>query len=73
MEKTLEKFNQTLRIYSPRNKRTVLLQHILLYWKELSDVSGVEPSFSDTVTLKRELLKKIENEVFPLHENLLLS
>ena len=64
MEKTLKKFNQTLRIYSPRNKRTALLQHILLYWQELSDVTGVEQSFSDTVSLKRELLKKIENEFF---------
>ena len=46
-----------------RNKEVFLLHHILGYLKELWNDYRIEPHFTHTVSLKRELLKKYENEL----------
>ena len=45
------------------NKEAFLLQYILGYLEELLDDCGIEPIFTHTVSLKRELLKSFEHEL----------
>ena len=46
-----------------RNKKAFLLHQILGYVKELQGDYGIEPIFPHIVSLKRELLRKVENEL----------
>ena len=63
MAEVHENFNQTLNIYIIRNKKVFLLHDIVGYLKKLYDDYGAEPTFTHTVSLRRELLKIIENKL----------
>ena len=62
MEEILYIFNVTLSACIIRDKEAFLLLHILGYLNEACNDHGIEVIFTCMVSLKRELLKKCENE-----------